>query len=200
MKDVVKQSATIIHISHPQPELFIEDSARICYASHNKTKPGSAEAMIDQLLKSGHGTPFEFVDIIVDLVTDLNTTHQIVRHRLCSYLQESKRYVRLEEVGAKFIEPVGFDIDNPVWQVWLNACRASFDAYCEMIAYGAKPQQARRVLPGSLASKIRMKTNIREWLHVLGLRAHPAADPQMYGLMSDLQNQFGEQLPLFFSH
>lgn len=198
--EVVKQEAKIVHISHAEPELFIEESARICYQSHDKITPDSAKKMINNLMKVGHHSPFEFVDIVVDLKTDLNTTHQMVRHRLCNFLQRSHRYVRLDGPGFKVIEPVGYDENDPMWKVWRQSCQSSYDSYCEMIAYGAKPQQARRVLPGSTSTLLRVKANIREWMHIIELRHDKAADPQMFNLMSDLVSQFAASLPVFFGN
>lgn len=193
----IKQIANIVHISHPEPERIIEESARICYRSMDKAGKGTAERMVCKLDESGHETPFEFVDIIVDLITDLNTSHQLVRHRLCSFLQESKRYVSLED-ECSFVEPVNIIADSPQYDIWVKHCLACYDAYCELLSNGSKPQEARRVLPGSLATKLRVKANIREWRHILKLRCHASADPQMRTLMLDLAGQFHEQLPLFF--
>lgn len=194
---IIHQSASIVHISHPEPERLIEESARICYRSHDKINEGSAERMVRNLDAARHETPFEFVDIIVDLITDLNTSHQLVRHRICSFLQESKRYVRLED-ECSFVRPVGMTADSPQYDIWVKHCLSSYDAYCELISNGSKPQEARRVLPGSLATTLRAKANIREWRHILKLRCHASADPQMRTLMLGLASQLHDRLPLFF--
>lgn len=194
---VINQYANIVHISHPEPENLIEDSARICYRSHDKIADGTAERLIRGLDKSGHETPFEFVDVIVDLTTDLNTSHQLVRHRLCSFLQESKRYVNLAN-ECRFVAPVGIIKGTPQYDLWVKHCLNCYDAYCELMSYGSRPQEARRVLPGSLATTLRVKANIREWRHILKLRCHASADPQMRRLMLDLAEQLHERLPLFF--
>lgn len=197
-EDVLIQSATIIHISHPRPILFIEDSARKCYRSHDKVCPGSAEKMVATLLKKGHGMPFEFIDVIVDFVTNRAISHQIVRHRHASILQESQRYVRFNTGNIQFIKPVGFDPNDPGWQVWLRSCQRAADDYCEMLAYGKTPQQAREVLPSATATRLRVKANCREWMHIMSLRDAPGADPQMIDLMGGLHRDLKACLPELF--
>ena len=194
---IVKQSANIVHISHPEPERMIEDTARICYRGQNRIGEDTAEPLVRKLDASGHETPFEFVDVIVDVTTDLNTSHQLVRHRLCSFMQESKRYTSLED-ECRFVKPVGLLKDTTQYEVWAKHCMAAYEAYIELRSYDCRMQEARRVLPGSLATTLRIKANIREWRHILKLRCHASADPQMRRLMLDLAEQLHERLPLFF--
>jgi len=196
--NVIKQSAEIVHISHPNPDLFIEDSARICWQSHKKTTYGTAERMISMLKAKGHLTPLEFVDVIVDITTNRAISHQLVRHRHCSILQESQRYVRYDGSGINVIEPVGYNPEERKWKIWGDIMQSSDDAYCEMIALGAAPQEARGVLTNATATKLRIKANCREWLHIFALRNHPAADPQMVDLMCGLYMDMHLAIPSLF--
>jgi thymidylate synthase (FAD) len=193
--EIIKQSAEIIHVSHPQPLNFIERVARTCYKSHDKTKPGSAERMARQLLESGHHSMLEFVDVVVEYTTDRAMSHEIVRHRPVSYAQESQRWVRYYG-GIKFIEPEGYDANLPAWKVWGKSMQQAEDAYLEMLAYGCTPQQARKVLPNSAATVIVMKTNLREWMHFFSLRTAKNADPHMQELAGTLLQAFQATIPI----
>lgn len=198
MAHFINQEAKVIHISHPNPSLFVEDNGRVCYQSHDKMCPGSDIGFCGNLLRRGHATPFEFVDVVAELITDRTISHEIVRHRMASPLQESQRYCRYDKNGVTFILPRDFDINLPEWQVWHNAMHAAESSYLEMISYGAQPQQARKVLPGSTATKLRFKANLREWMHIFSLRDNPAADPDMQVLMADLHEQFRQQIPAIY--
>jgi len=195
---IIKQEVNVVHVSHDKPLEFIEDTARICYKSHDRTKPGSAEKMVWKLLESGHHAMLEFVDITADFLTDRAVTHELVRHRHCSFAQESQRYVRYDG-DIKFIEPVGYDPEQPEWATWRSAMWECHQHYVQMLAYGVTPQQARRVLPNSTATNIRVKANLREWMHIFKLRTSKAADPQMQDIANNLFAQVGIMMPLLFA-
>lgn len=193
---VIDQTASIVNISENPVEL-IEDSARTCYQSHDRRQPDSAEKMTKILIKSNHTAMIEFADMIVDFTTNRAVTHEFVRHRLCSFAQESQRYVKYD-TGIEFIKPVLIDEDTPEYKVWANQMQSASDAYTELLAYGARPQTARNVLPNSTATRIRMKANLREWRHIFALRCSPAADPQMQALMKSLLETVVGEVPAVF--
>lgn len=197
-EEVIEQSSTIVHVSHQEPLGFFEDTARKCYRSHDKITKDSRVKICEFLLKKGHTSIFEFVDVTVDIITDRSISHQIVRHRHCSFAQESQRYVRFNG-NIQFIKPQGYDPTDPMWRLWLRSCRSAANDYCEMLAYGAKPQQARKVLPNSTATSIRVKANCREWMHIISLRDSPEADPDMKALMSGLHLQLAKEVPILFN-
>lgn len=196
--EIVRQAVNIAHISHPRPLAFIEDTARICYKSHDRTKPGSDQRMVDNLIKNKHLAMLEFVDVVVDFFTNRAVTHELVRHRLCSFAQESQRYVVYDSSGIKIIAPVGYDPKDPIWRIWKTSMYEAEQRYLEMMAYGATPQQARNVLPNSTATVIRMKANLREWMHVMSLRDSAAADPQMKEIAGELNKELKVGIPGIF--
>ncbi len=199
--EVIEQRAEIIHVSHPQPEQFIELAARTCYRSHERANGvESANRLINQLLSNGHGVPFEMVDVTFRLTTDRATSHQLVRHRHATILQESQRYVRYNSAPIKVIKPVGYDPDQKKWRIWLESMEYAADRYVEMIAHGAKAQQARKVLPNSTATTLIFKANCREWMHILGLRHHPAADAEMQALMEQAHDALALAIPILFEY
>ncbi len=191
---VIEQSANVVSVSSSNVEEFIEDTARICYRSHDKRQPGSAGKLVAKLIDSEHLAMLEFVDMVVDFKTDRAVTHEIVRHRMCSFAQESQRYVRYGG-DIEFVKPVGLEPGSEGWSVWHDSVDYAASRYLEMLSYGCSPQLARRVLPNSTATTIRVKANLREWRHIFSLRLSPAADQQIADLMGKMNTGCAGLIP-----
>jgi len=184
----------------------IEASARLCYKSEDKIGPGSADAIVKSLIKNGHGAMIEHAHMTVRFVTDRGVTHELVRHRLCSFAQESTRYCNYSkgkfEGHCTFIIPSWWENDDsvgdPAYESWEEAMIAAEFHYFVMLTYGWQPQHARSVLPNSLAATIDVTANMREWRHILQLRTEKAAHPQMRALMIPLLRELREALPVLF--
>lgn len=131
--------------------------------------------------------------ISVLFTVDRGVTHEIVRMRDCSFAQESTRYCNYsnDKMGNEItvIKPIFFDVDTPQWKAWYDDCTRAETSYMTLIRSGAKPQQARTVLPHSTKAEIVVTTNLREWRHILELRACDStgpAHPQMKEVMQPL--------------
>ena len=134
-------------------------------------------------------------------ICDRGVTHEIVRHRLCAYTQESTRYCNYRG-GVTFIRPffwVESNADDSPYSVWLEAMKRCEEAYTLLIEMGATPQEARSVLPNSLKTEIVVTANLREWRHILKLRTAKDAHPQMRQLMIPLLEELKEKLPVLFA-
>jgi len=183
---------------------LIEIAGRTAYKSEDKITESSYDGFIRKIIKNGHEAVIEFGSMMVKFITDRGVSHEIVRHRLCSFLQESTRYCNY--TGDKFgneitvIKPTGFDkweIDQQV--KWAAAIEFSEAKYKELIDEGLSPQQARAVLPNSLKTEICVRANFREWRHIFKLRAvSKAAHPDMRTLMVPLYEQCRILLPCVF--
>lgn len=176
-----------------------ELAIRNCYDSYGKMREGSAEGLIRGCIKSGHNTALEWGDIIVKIVTSRDISHQIVRHRICSFLQRSQRYVNYAkgDMNIEFIEPKG--LNSEAYDNWKGACKVAEAAYLVMVNdCGMRPETARSVLPNCTATTIYMKANIREWRHILSLRCHCTAQTEIRELMLDALAQFYKLYPVFF--
>jgi thymidylate synthase (FAD) len=182
----------------------LEKAGRTCYKSEDKITSDSAEKFVSMLINRGHHAMIEFGDIIVKFVTNRGVTHELVRHRLCSFAQESTRYVNYGGDDIQFINPVwapGPDdgSDNYVSIVeWEEAMIDAEHHYKELIAGGWRPEQAREVLPNSLKTEIVVKGNIREWRHIFTLRCSKAAHPQMRALMIPCLQELQGMLSIVF--
>lgn len=138
------------------------------------------------LIKRGHESVLEHASITVRFVCDRSISHEIVRHRLASYSQESQRYVRYNG-DIEFINP---RMPNAkAYEAWQELCERAEETYKELLSYGVQPQQARSVLPNSTKTEIIMTANLREWRHFLKLRTAKAAHPQMRELTVPLLHE-----------
>ena len=182
---------------------LIERAARTCYKSENAiTDDGeSAKKLIRTLISKGHEAMLEHSFLSVKFVCDRGVTHELVRHRLCSFAQESTRYCNYSgdkfEKNVKFVIPYFFE--NPVKiEIWTDACARAENAYFDLLKTGATPQEARTVLPNSTAAEIVMSGNYREWRHILKLRTAKDAHPQMREIMCPLGKELQKKLPVIF--
>ena len=180
----------------------IEQCGRLCYKSEGKTTPTSAPAFVRGIIKRGHEAVLEHFNITVKITCDRGVSHEIVRHRLASYCQESTRYCNY--AGDQFngeitvIEPCYLEPETQAYEVWRKACLDTEAAYFELLNIGCSPQQARAVLPNSLKTEVVMTANLREWRHFFKLRCAPAAHPQMRQVARSLLALFQASVPVLF--
>jgi len=180
----------------------IEMAGRTCYKSEDKMTDDSAAGFVRRIVRSGHHSVVEHVNISVRFICDRGVSHELVRHRLAAYSQESTRYANYskEKFGREItvIKPFFWDEGSPEYSEWQKAMEEAEKAYIRLIEMGARAEEARSVLPNSLKTEIVMTCNIREWLHVLGLRCSSAAHPQIREIMLPLLADLHERLPIFF--
>ena len=192
----------------------IEKIARTCYKSEDLINDESAEKMIKKLIKMNHLAMIEHASVSVLFTCDRGVTHEIVRHRVASYAQESTRYVNYSK--DKFGNEIGYiDIaggialdtkmkDLPVETIdaiiseWHQACIDAEKHYMKMLELGATPQIARSVLNNSTKTDINVTMNLREWRHFFELRCDTPAHPQMRELVIPLLKEMSEVIPIVF--
>ena len=176
----------------------IEKVARVCYQSQDKiTEDGlSAQKLVKFLRDKNHQAMIEFGDIIVSFTTDRGISHELVRHRLCSFAQESTRYVTYNNIQV-LCPPEILTDPQPLF-VWEEAIRVSEMAYASLLELGLKPQTARSVFPTCLKTQIVIKANIREWRHIFTMRTPITAHPDMRRLMNPLLTELKELIPIVF--
>ena len=180
----------------------LEQCGRVCYKSEDKITEGSAEKFVAGIIKRGHEAVLEHFDITVKFVCDRGVSHEIVRHRMASYCQESTRYCNYSKdvFGSEItvIRPSFLTEGTPGWQYWKVACRMAEKSYFELLDWGCTPQEARAVLPTCLKTEVVMTANIREWRHFLKLRCSPAAHPQMREVALILLDKVHWLIPVCF--
>ena len=182
----------------------IELAARTCYKSEDKISADSAARLLKGLLKSGHHSVFEHVSASVRVVCDRGISHEIVRHRLCAFSQESTRYANYskDKFGQEItlIRPFFWSEESDAYQIWKQQMALAETAYLNLIDGGASAQEARSVLPNSLKTEIVMTANMREWRHIFKLRCSGASHPQIRQLMLPLLDRFNREIPVIFDN
>lgn len=187
----------------------IEIAGRICYKSTNLITNDSASKFVKMLISRDHLAMIEHQSITVKFICDRGVSHEIVRHRIASYAQESTRYCNYskDKFGKEltFIDLVtGFhyDLTNPTdiakWEVWTKVMNECEQGYLRMLELGAKPEEARSVLPNSLKTEIVITMNLREWRHFFKLRTAKVAHPQIREIAIPLLNNLKVILPEIF--
>jgi len=175
----------------------IEVAGRTCYKSEDKITKDSAEKFVKAIMSRGHESVIEHVNASVRFITNRGVTHELVRHRLCAFSQESTRYVRYNDV--EFIKPVWWGASTTRTQnFFLDACATAEDSYNQLIQLGWRAEQAREVLPNALKTEIVVTANLREWRHIFKLRTSKAAHPQIRALMLSCLKGFQEVIPVLF--
>jgi len=176
----------------------LELAGRTAYKSEELIDSVSAIKFIRNIVKRGHESVIEHINLSVRFICDRGVTHEIVRHRLVAYTQESTRYCNYNKKGVTYIKPFFFKENSEQYQYWLRAMSQCETEYNMLILSGASPQEARSVLPNSLKTEIVCTANLREWRHILKLRTSQAAHPQMRELMIPLLNELKERIPVIF--
>ena len=180
----------------------LEQCGRVCYKSEDKITEGSAEKFVAGIIKRGHEAVLEHCSFTVKFICDRGVSHEIVRHRMASYCQESTRYCNYgkgkfgEEITV--IRPSFLTEGTPGWQYWKVACRMAEKSYFELLDWGCTPQEARAVLPTCLKTEVVMTANLREWRHFFKLRCSPAAHPQMREVALILLDKVHWLIPVCF--
>lgn len=216
---LVKPSFTILTPINADDILKrIEAAGRTCYKSEDKITEDSAIKFVKAILTRNHESVIEHESLSVRFICDRGVTHEIVRHRLASYSQESTRYVNYEKRGIAFVIPPWVqldpcevtDVDDEVRTLmasnrradanWLLAMHGAEVSYNELLNDGWKPEQARSVLPNSLKTEIVMTANLREWRHFFKLRTSSAAHPQMREVAQPLLDELRSKIPVIFDN
>lgn len=181
---------------------FIEKIGRVCYKSEDRITDSSAETFVKMLIDRGHEAMIEHSILTVKFICDRATSHELVRHRLCSFAQESQRYCNYSgdkfDNEVTFIEPSYID-SNLSLECWKNSMyKAELDYLGAIKNWGLTPEEARAVLPNSTKTEIVITANYREWRNILKLRTSKAAAPQMRELMIPLLKELQGKIPVIF--
>lgn len=184
---------------------LIEIAGRTCYKSNDKITEESAKKFVAGLIKRGHEAMLEHSILSIKFICDRGISHELVRHRLASFAQESTRYCNYskDKFGNEItvIKPYFFEKGSANYNAWYESCQAAENAYFKMLNNGATPQEARSVLPNSLKTEIIVTMNYREWRHFFKLRAARLtgpAHPQMEEITIPLLNEIKKLIPVVF--
>ena len=184
---------------------MIELAGRTCYKSEDKITETSSRKFVSNIIKHGHEAMIEHANMTVRFTVDRGVSHELVRHRLASFAQESTRYCSYnkEKFGNEItvIEPFWLEEGSDLYKYWYDACANAEYCYLEMLKQGATAQEARTVLPNSLKTELVMTANMREWRNIFKLRAAGVTGkphPQMLEVMIPLLRECQQLMPELF--
>lgn len=194
-----------VELSGQQMLEKIESIARTCYKSEGKIKEGSAAKMVRALIRNGHEAMLEHCSMTVKFVVDRGVSHELVRHRMASFAQESTRYCNYSKDDFNseitFIIPEFVVYGTDGFKIWKEQMKSAEKAYFDMLNWGFSPQEARSVLPNSLKTEVVMTANLREWRHFFKLRAAGVTGtphPQMLEVAVPLLENMKKLVPVVF--
>ena len=156
----------------PNAEKLIETAGRTSYLSFDKQGEETEKRFIRMLIKSGHHSVLEHAYATFRVSgASRSFTHQLVRHRLCSFIQQSQRYV--DEGNFNFIEPDSIKDNHEAHSLFIDFMGKAKAVYSQLQRMKIKKEDARYVLPNAVESQIVVSANFREWRHIIDLRGKP---------------------------
>jgi thymidylate synthase (FAD) len=180
----------------------IEKAGRVCYKSEDSITSDSSMDFIEKILSSRHESVIEHEKITVKIICDRGVSHEIVRHRIASYSQESTRYCNYSQSKfgneLTFIYPLFWNENTGKYTIWQETMQAIENNYNRLISMGAHPEEARSILPNSLKTEIVITMNLREWRHFFKLRTTVKAHPQMREITIPMLKRFKMKIPIIF--
>lgn len=183
----------------PEAEKIIEAAGRTCYKSEKNITKDSSAGFIKTIIHNGHTSVLEHAYATFKIITNRGVTHEIVRHRIASYSQESTRYCNYNKKGITFINPEeAFSIKPEDLEIILSVFNFSSEAYEKLINNGIKPDLARTVLPNGLKTEIVMSANFREWRHFIALRTSDRAHPEIRIIANKIKTILQKECPNVF--
>lgn len=213
---ITPQSAELLSYTN-YPLWLVERSGRVCYKSEGKIDCTQchkgmlfngnlceycydrSSKFIKKIINMGHESVLEHANLTFLFITDRGISHELVRHRLCAFSQESTRYVKYDG-GMEVVEPNFNSCKSPETARlnWIAAMEEDELKYSTFRNNGLSPQWSRSVLPNSLKTEIVVSANIREWRHIFNLRLfNEGAHPQIRDLMKLAFNKIRENRELF---
>jgi len=181
----------------PDPEKVIENAGRTCYLSFDRAGPDSHKRFIRMLVRNGHHTVFEHAVATFRIKgVSRALTHQLVRHRLASFSQQSQRYV--SEKDFEVVEPDTIRNKPEAHEIFEKQIEQARQAYRQLQEMGVKNEDARFVLPNAVCSEIVITANFREWRHIIGLRGAKYAQWEIRRLSLEILKILKENAPAVF--
>ena len=181
----------------PDAEKLIESAARTAYLSFDAQTEGTETAMIRRLIRAGHYSVLEHAWATVRIAeVSRACTHQLVRHRLCSYTQQSQRYV--DESGFECVVPRSIESNAEARTIYSGLMRKAGEAYKQLLGLGIRREDARFVLPNAVESEIVVTANLRQWRHMIELRGSADAQWEIRAVMVEVLRILKRHAPTVF--
>ena len=165
--------------------------------------PPSSHRFVRMLLERGHESVLEHASASIRFMVDRGVSHELVRHRLASFSQQSTRFCRYSDGDGEgneltFVAPSFWPSSVAAYPVWKAQMEVAERSYLGLLSMGAKPEEARSVLPNSLKTEVVVTANFREWMHIFNLRCSPRAHPDMRFVMEKARDMMQRLVPIIF--
>lgn len=181
----------------PDAEQLIEKAGRTCYLSFHKITEDSAKRFIRMIVKSGHHSVLEHASATFRIIGGSRSfTHQLVRHRVASFSQQSQRYVN--ENDFKIVTPPSIKQNEEALEVFNHLIEESRRAYEKLKGMDIRKEDARFVLPNAVTSEIVITANFREWRHIIAIRTEKHAQWEIRQICGEILRQLAEHAPTVF--
>lgn len=201
---IVEPTVEIEKVNYSQIMKNLERACRTCYRSEDKITEESYKTLLKNCITRGHESILEHEKITIRMICDIGVYKDLTRHRIASFSIESTRYCNYGKDKfnnqIKFIKPVNIEEGTKLYEEWKTSCAEIEKHYIEMATLGATPDQMRMILPHSTAALVTMTANIREWKHILSLRATKHAHPAVEQVMIPLLVHFKKNMPEIFDN
>ena len=208
---------------------LVEQAGRVCYKSEDRIAPGTAEQFVNRIVTSGHESVLEHASVTVRIIGSRAMSHQLIRHRIGAVSQESMRYcnygrqyslkvicppsiglapsdytITYFEVGGNdgwFVEKNGNPWEDGSTQQlrWLELTNATYKEYLTELEEGAKPEDARFILPNATKTEVVTTFNLRQWRHVFKMRCDSHAQWEIRAIMKGILAEFASAMPCVFN-
>lgn len=198
MPVILKPSVELWSIT-PNAEELLERCGRVCWKSEDVIGPGTAARFIKMIKSKKHASVLEHATATFSIRTDRGISHEIVRHRIASYSQESTRYCNYGKKTGEIFVIRPSEMSDFQAEVWWDAMQNAERCYLELLAMGCKPQIARSVLPTCTKTDIIVTMNFRSWMHFIDLRSAPSAHPDIIPIAKAIQAILLEKAGAVFS-
>ncbi len=201
MAKIIEPSFEILTpINGEQILKHIELCGRVCYKSENLTTEDSAKRFVEKIAQRDHQSVLEHFDITVKFITDRGISHEIVRHRLASFSQESTRYCAYnkDKFGNEITVIKPSNLNDEQYKLWKAGIEDAEMVYFQLLNNGSTPEIARSVLPTCLKTELVVTANLREWKHIFEMRCAEAAHPDIRKIMIPLREEFRKLIPVIF--
>ncbi len=183
----------------PEPEITIALAARTCYSKNppREIPLEKAQKLIRELLRRGHESILEHASFTfrIEGISRV-ASHQLVRHRLASYAQQSQRYVSLE--GADFVYPPAVKANHQAEIIYREVVNHCQEVYEKLLALGIPKEDARYIIPQGMTTSLVFTANARELLHVFRLRLCNRAQWEIRELCLKMLKIVQERAPVVF--
>ncbi len=189
------------------PEKIVAQSARLCYSAlgieelREKLSDESIIKLVKKIMKLGHYSVLEHAicTFAIEAIARV-TSHQLVRHRLASFSQQSQRYVKIDKEGFPYIVPKSIEKDEKLAKIFINAVKELDGIYQLLLDHNIKAEDARYILPQAVTTKMIISANARELLHIFKLRCCNRAQWEIRKLAMNMLKEIKSIAPTIFEN